>query len=73
MVENLVKNPESLKKSTVEDVLARRLRALFLNAPAALRAAPRVAGLLAFELGRDDAWKASQLQDFNAVAQHYLV
>ena len=58
---------------TVEDVLARRLRALFLNAPAALRAAPRVADLLAAELGRNDAWKTSQVQDFNAVAQHYMV
>jgi len=58
---------------TVEDVLARRLRALFLNAPAALRAAPRVADLLADELGRNDAWKTSQIEDFEAVARHYLV
>ena len=35
---------------SVEDVLARRTRALFLNARAALRMAPRVATILAEEL-----------------------
>lgn len=58
---------------TVEDVLSRRLRALHLNAAAALRAAPRVAALLAAELDRDDAWKQSQLEDFARLAQGYFV
>ncbi|MEO8372895.1 MAG: glycerol-3-phosphate dehydrogenase/oxidase, partial [Candidatus Solibacter sp.] len=57
---------------TVEDVLARRTRALFLNAQAALRMAPRVAGLMARELGRDAAWEAAQLAAFNEVAQGYI-
>ena len=39
---------------TVEDVLARRTRALFLNARAALAMAPAVADLMASELGWDD-------------------
>ena len=43
----------------IEDVLARRTRALFLDARASLEAAPRVAALLARELGRD-AGLASQ-------------
>ena len=55
----------------VEDVLARRTRALFLNARAAMRMAPRVAGLMAHELGRDGAWEAEQVASFAAVAQHY--
>ncbi len=38
----------------VEDVLARRTRALFLDARASIEAAPAVAALLAAELGRDD-------------------
>src|SRR5262249_2332620 len=38
----------------VEDVLARRTRALFLNARAAMDMAPAVAALLARELERDD-------------------
>ena len=39
---------------TVEDVLARRTRALFLNAPAAVEMAPEVARLMAAELGHDE-------------------
>ena len=58
---------------TIEDVLARRTRALFLNSRAALAMAPTVARLLARELGRDEAWQQAQLVDFEAVAQHYLV
>jgi glycerol-3-phosphate dehydrogenase len=56
---------------TVEDVLARRTRALFLDAEAALRAAPRVAALLAGELGRDADWQTDQLAQFQAVAEKY--
>jgi glycerol-3-phosphate dehydrogenase len=58
---------------TVEDVLARRTRALFLNARAAIRMAPRVAALLARELDRDAAWQADQVRQFNQVAAGYLV
>jgi glycerol-3-phosphate dehydrogenase len=57
---------------TVEDVLARRTRALFLDARAAMEAAPAVADVLAKELGRDAAWKARQLEDFGAVARGYV-
>jgi glycerol-3-phosphate dehydrogenase len=58
---------------TVEDVLARRTRALFLNSQAALRMAPRVAALLAKELGKDDKWQAVQVLKFNEVAAGYVV
>jgi glycerol-3-phosphate dehydrogenase len=58
---------------TVEDILARRTRALFLNAQAALRMAPRVAELMARELGRDAAWQSAQLAAFHQVAQGYLL
>ena len=57
---------------TVEDVLARRARALFLNARAAVEIAPRVAGLVARELGHDSAWEGSQVSAFTALAQPYL-
>lgn len=57
---------------TVEDVLARRTRALFLNAAAALEMAPSVADILAKELDWSDPVKASSLSDFRAVARHYL-
>lgn len=58
---------------TVEDILARRTRALFLNARAAVVAVPRVAELLAGELRRDAAWQAEQVAGFGKVAQHYQV
>lgn len=58
---------------TVEDVLARRTRALFLNARAALAMAPKVASLMARELERDAAWEAEQVTDFGRVARGFLV
>ena len=58
---------------TVEDILSRRTRAVFLNARAAIRMAPRVAALLAKELGRDAAWEADQIQKFNQTAAGYVV
>jgi len=57
---------------TVEDVLARRLRALLLDARASIEAAPRVAELLAAELGFDHAWQEAQLEEYEALAQGYL-
>jgi len=57
---------------TVEDVLARRTRALFLDARAAIEAAPLVADVLAKELGRSEAWRDKDLQNFRAVAQGYV-
>ena len=58
---------------TVEDVLARRTRALFLNARAAIEMAPRVAALLARELGRDAAWEAAQVHTFHRTARGFLL
>jgi glycerol-3-phosphate dehydrogenase len=58
---------------SVEDILARRTRALFLNSKAAIRMAPRVAALLAQELGRDKSWQFDQVEKFNQVASGYLV
>jgi len=58
---------------TVEDVLARHTRALFLNADAAIAMAERVAWLLAAELGRDEAWVAAQVSEFRTLAQQYRV
>jgi glycerol-3-phosphate dehydrogenase len=58
---------------SVEDVLARRTRALFLNSQAALRMAPKVAALLALEFSADKAWQLDQLAKFNEVAQGFVV
>jgi glycerol-3-phosphate dehydrogenase len=58
---------------TVEDILARRTRALFLNTKAAIRMAPRVAAILAAELNRDERWQADQVNEFDQTAKGYLV
>jgi glycerol-3-phosphate dehydrogenase len=57
---------------TLEDVLSRRTRALLLDAQAAIESAPGVAALLAKELGHDDAWAKSQVEEFTALAKGYL-
>ncbi len=58
---------------SVQDVLARRTRALFLDARASVEAAPQVASLLAAELGKDKKWEEDQLADFRTLAAGYTV
>ncbi len=58
---------------TVEDVLARRTRALFLDARAAIEAAPAVADLLAGESNRSEAWKINDLKRFLETAKGYVL
>ena len=57
----------------VEDVLARRTRALLLDARASVEAAPRVAEILAGELGKDEAWRREEVRRFEALAEAYRV
>lgn len=57
---------------TVADVLARRTRALILDARAAMEIAPRVASLMAAELGRDQNWQDAQVHAFQELARGYL-
>ena len=56
---------------TVEDALARRTRALFLNSRVACEVAPRVAELIAKELGRSDDWCRTEVQRFLDTAERY--
>ncbi len=58
---------------TVEDVLARRTRALLLNAKESRRIAPQVAAIMAKTLGRDEQWKEQQLKEFNELAEQYIL
>lgn len=58
---------------TIEDALARRTRALLLDARASIEAAPRTAELLAEELGRDAAWRKAQVREFTALAKKYVL
>ncbi|UOK42678.1 MULTISPECIES: glycerol-3-phosphate dehydrogenase/oxidase [Flavobacterium] len=57
---------------TVEDILARRLRLLFLDAQAAIECTEKVASLLSKELGKNADWEQKQIADFKKVAQGYL-
>ncbi|MBI4539969.1 MAG: glycerol-3-phosphate dehydrogenase/oxidase [Gemmatimonadetes bacterium] len=58
---------------TVEDVLARRTRALLLDARASMDAAPTVARLMAQELGRDAAWEGLQISEYQELAKRYVL
>ncbi|MBF9255455.1 glycerol-3-phosphate dehydrogenase/oxidase [Pontibacter sp. 172403-2] len=58
---------------TVEDVLARRLRILFLDAKAAIEMAPKVAVVMAAALGFDEVWQKKQVNAFTTLANRYLL
>jgi glycerol-3-phosphate dehydrogenase len=58
---------------TLDDVLARRVRALYLDARAAIEMAPKVAAIMAHELGEDNDWKVRQIQEFTSLAQGYYL
>jgi glycerol-3-phosphate dehydrogenase len=56
---------------TVEDVLARRTRALVLDAQASVAMAPLVANLLATELKRSAAWAEAQVRSYAELARDW--
>lgn len=58
---------------TVEDVLARRTRMLFLDAQASMECAEVVADLLARELGNNKSWKQDQMEEYSQTAHNYLL
>lgn len=66
----IVRNEMAAK---VEDVLSRRLRILLLDAKAAKAIAPKVAQIMADELGKDAKWISEQLSDFEKVADKYVI
>ncbi|PSL01994.1 glycerol-3-phosphate dehydrogenase/oxidase [Cecembia rubra] len=57
----------------VEDILSRRIRILLLDARAAIEMAPKVAGLMAQELKKDEKWKEAELEDFKKLANKYIL
>lgn len=58
---------------TVEDVLARRIRLLFMDAKLAYKLAPEVAEIMMKELSRDEIWKENQITTFRELAKGYLL
>lgn len=57
----------------LEDVLARRVRLLFVDAREAEKAARPVAEIMAAEMGKDAAWVDAQVESFTAVASNYYL
>jgi glycerol-3-phosphate dehydrogenase len=57
---------------TVDDVLARRTRSLLLNARAASETAPKVASIMAKELGHGHKWEKEQTESFRKISKLYL-
>lgn len=58
---------------SVEDILARRVRLLFLDARAALEVTPMVAEMAALELKKDKNWEQLQIKDFTSIAKQYIL
>lgn len=56
---------------TVTDVLARRTRALIIDAKASVKAAPLVAEIMARELGYDAAWQKREVEEYGKLASNY--
>ncbi len=57
----------------VEDVLARRVRLLFLDARAAIECTEKVAQVMAEELQKDANWIAEQVEVFTKLAKGYIL
>lgn len=58
---------------TVEDVLARRVRVLFLDAKKSIEMAPKVAEILAKELNKDKRWIHQQIDEYTRLAKGYFL
>jgi glycerol-3-phosphate dehydrogenase len=57
---------------TVEDVLARRIRLLFLDAQAAIDCCPQVANFMQHQLQETEEWQQKQIANFKQLANQYL-
>jgi len=59
--------------TTIDDVLARRVRLLFLDARAAIASSQIVAEIIAKELDYDAAWVENEVDTFKTLANGYLL
>ncbi|MDO9634309.1 MAG: glycerol-3-phosphate dehydrogenase/oxidase [Paludibacter sp.] len=58
---------------TLDDVLARRVRLLSLDARKSIEIADKVARIMAKELGESEAWIEKQIADYTAIASKYIL
>ncbi|HUX94566.1 MAG TPA: glycerol-3-phosphate dehydrogenase/oxidase [Bacteroidales bacterium] len=56
----------------LDDVLARRTRAILLNARASAEIAPDVVGIMAEKLGYDSNWQKKELESYNELINKYI-
>ncbi len=57
----------------IEDILARRVRALFLDARASIEMAHKVAKLMSDEIGENENWINEQVNSFTRLANGYIL
>ena len=57
----------------VEDMLARRIRLLFLDAKLGIELAPMIASIIAPYLNKDKNWEKEEVENFTALAQQYIL
>ena len=57
----------------IEDILARRIRLLFLDARLAIELAPMVASIIAPYLQKDKNWEAAEVATFTELAGQYIL
>jgi glycerol-3-phosphate dehydrogenase len=70
--EHIQKFVEEEMAVSIEDILARRTRLLFLDVRKALSAAPMVAKTMAAVLQKDEEWIQTEIDNFTDVAKNYL-
>ncbi|HCT50995.1 MAG TPA: FAD-dependent oxidoreductase, partial [Balneola sp.] len=58
---------------TLEDILSRRVRALLLDAEATMEVAPKVAEIMAEELGKEKKWQRQEVKEFAEIAKNYII
>ncbi len=58
---------------SLDDILARRTRCLFINAQACIDVSDKVALIMQEVLGKDDAWREKEVESFKYIAQKYLI
>ncbi|MGY5353312.1 glycerol-3-phosphate dehydrogenase/oxidase [Wenyingzhuangia sp. IMCC45467] len=58
---------------TIEDILARRIRLLFLDAKASIEATETVATIMQQLLNKSNKWKENEITNFTKLAQQYLL
>ena len=57
----------------LEDILARRSRCLFIDAKETIEVAPKVAKIMAEELGHNQRWIDKELREFKRAAEKYIM